>query len=101
MADRVLDPEVPEVSTAAGATADSLAEAMMNGEVPTPELMEFQQWVTWRSGDGMRPFAARGDSVATTWSQESKLWVATMKRLFGDDWKDQLQAARVAAKSVP
>ena len=95
--DRVLAEGVREVSL----TNDSLAKCIGDGSVAMPELTDFNKWQAWRRDAGKRPKTLLGDSRATTTGEESTLWRATMQRLYGADWRADLQRkveeAQVAA----
>ncbi|CAE7375118.1 pol, partial [Symbiodinium sp. CCMP2456] len=74
----------------------TLEEAIGSGEVPEPELMRFQGWLAWRGGDGQRPARRKGDRVGTNGKFEADLWRATMERIYGEDWKTQMDAKELA-----
>ena len=86
-----------EVSRRPELTLEAAIEA---GDVPVPELMRFQGWLAWRGGDGQRPARRKGDLgrdlVGTNGKFEANLWRATMERIYGDDWKAQLDAKELA-----
>ena len=70
--------------------------AIEAGEVPVPELMRFQGWLMWRGRDGQRPSRKKGDPASTSCKFEADLWRATMEKIYGDDWKAQLDAKELA-----
>ena len=76
---------VTEVSGIPG----TLLDAIEGKNVPKPELMGYNAWISWRSGVGKRPSKAK-DGVSTSSAKESELWKAVMKRYYGDDWRDEL-----------
>ena len=87
------DSTMYEVSQKPGLT---LEEAIAAGDIPVPELIRFQGWLVWRGGDGQRPARRKGDRAGTNGKFEADLWRATMERIYGDDWKTQLDAKEVA-----
>ena len=74
----------------------SLSECVTAGAVPTPGLMDFNQWQVWRKGPGRRPRTSQGDPVTTTPRQEADLWRSTMQSLHGQDWRALLEEAQLA-----
>ena len=89
----MLEQGVREVS---GSEA-SLAECIADGSVPKPDLGDWNTWLVWRKGAGRRPKVSLGDRSSTSSRQESDLWKATMQRLYGADWRTQLEEAQLAA----
>ena len=75
----------------------SLAECIADGSVPKPDLGDWNTWLVWRKGAGRRPKVSLGDRLSTSSRQESDLWKATMQRLYGADWRTQLEEAQLAA----
>ena len=84
---RVLEEGTREVS----GTNASLAACIADGSVPKPKLLDWQDWLKWRKGPGMRPRRDRGDPDTTALKQESVLWRSTMQRLYGEDWRALLE----------
>ena len=83
---------VTEVSLLAGKT---LEQAIADGTVDRPELLEFNDFQVWRRTSGRRP-TQRVDGVKRTTAQEAELWRKTMESLYGLDWAQQLADKRVA-----
>ena len=75
----------------------SLEDAMDQGIVEAPGLLEFNQWQVWRRDFGRRPTLAK-DGATTTTRLEAELWRSTMAMLHGDGWKADLASARGTAK---
>ena len=75
----------------------SLAECIANGSVPKPELGDWNTWVFWRRGAGRRPEVSLGDPLSTSARQEADLRRSTMQKLYGADWRTQLEEAQLAA----
>ena len=75
----------------------SLAEIISVGEVPKPDVMDFNTWQVWRRDIGLRPQTTRKDPATTTPKQEAELWRATMQTLYGADWRIRLEEAQLAA----
>ena len=89
---RVLEEGTREVS----GTNASLAACITDGSVPKPKLLDWQDWLKWRKGPGMRPRRDRGDPDTTALKQESVLWRSTMQRLYGEDWRALLEEQQAA-----
>ena len=47
-------------------------DAVNDMTVPVPELMPFNEWISWRSKDGMRPTKKHGCVRATTSLEEAE-----------------------------
>ena len=77
-------------------TNASLAACIADGSVPTPKLIDWQDWLKWRKGPGMRPRQDRGGPDSTALKQESVLWRPTMQRLYGEDWRALLEEQQAA-----
>ena len=82
-----------EVSMKPDVTLEAAIEA---GEIPVPELMRFQGWLARRRRDGQRPARKNSDAAGTNVKFEADLWRATMERIYGDDWKTQVDAKELA-----
>ena len=91
---RVLEEGVREVS----GTEASLVACIADGTISQPGLTDWQDWLKWRKGPGMRPRQDRGDPDSTALKQESVLWRSTMQRLYGADWRGLLEEQQAAAE---
>ena len=69
----------------------TLLDAIRDGDVPSPGLMRWNAWQTWRRGEGRRPVVSR-DGVTTSNAEESALWKSVMCELYGTEWSIQLAA---------
>ena len=67
----------------------TLAEAIELEEVPRPQLMGWNAWMSWRKHIGKRPTVA-ADGGTTHNRLESQLWRATMENLYGEEWLEDL-----------
>ena len=67
----------------------TLAEAIELEEVPRPQLMGWNAWMSWRKHIGKRPTVA-ADGGTTHNRLESQLWRATMESLYGEEWLEDL-----------
>ena len=74
----------------------TLLEAIRDEEVPSPDLMSWNDWQAWRSTTGRMPRAAT-DGYSVTRAQESALWKAVMLDLYGEDWSIRLVSAEADA----
>ena len=63
----------------------TLLNAIRDGDIERPRLMQWNDWQIWRRDVGRRPTAAR-DGRSTTTTVESALWKSIMCELYGDDW---------------
>ena len=63
----------------------TLLEAIRAADVPTPQLMRWNDWQVWRRDFGRRPTAGT-DGHFLTQAQESALWKSVMLDLYGADW---------------
>ena len=52
-------------------------EALEQGILPVPSLMEYQEFQKWRRDEGRRPTAA-SDGTGTSQKQESDMWREAM-----------------------
>ena len=73
----------------------SLSEAIAQGVVPKPPLVEFNAWQKWRRDHGKRPRTA-ADGGTTSSRMEADLWRQTMANLYGPEWLQDLAAAGAA-----
>ncbi len=73
-------------------------EAVEQGVVPTPALMEWNDWQRWRRTDGMRPTYA-DDGATLDNRAEVTLWRRTMEHLHGADWLEDLSAGPAAQRA--
>ena len=79
-----------------------LNEAIEQGVVPKPVLMNHNEWKSWRSQAGLRPTVSRGmrgSKIFTTAKEEVILWKHAMQANFGMNWKEDLQ--KLKADKVP
>ena len=72
----------------------TLQKAIEDNEIPTPDLLGYQAWISWRAGAGMRP-TQRKSGHGTTSAQEAELWRATMARIYGENWRTLLEDAEL------
>ena len=63
----------------------SLVQAIRDGDVERPALIDWNGFQVWRSQNGRRPLVAT-DGYTTTTTQESALWKAVMADLYGENW---------------
>ena len=73
-------------------SSERLQVFLDRGEIPKPDLMQFNRWLQWRTNVGRRPLIKR-DGECTTMRQESDLWQATMAYLYGGTWMSDLTMA--------
>jgi len=67
----------------------TLNDAIANGDVPRPSLMDWNAWQSWRAAEGRRPKMRRdGYSISNT--DEANLWALVMFTLYGNEWQQQL-----------
>ena len=62
-----------------------LLRCIRDGEIATPLLVSYPQWLKWRAGPGQRPTKAR-DGYFIPKALEATLWRSVMQELFGSDW---------------
>ena len=67
--ERVLQ-DVREIS----GTDDGFLTAVAAGVLAMPRLMSYNEWSSWRSGEGRRPKRVLGDPRTTTQVEEAALW---------------------------
>ncbi|CAE7940524.1 pol [Symbiodinium necroappetens] len=60
------------------------------------ELMRFQGWLAWRGKEGSRPARRKGDTAGTSGKFEAELWWSTMEKIYGEDWRAELDAKELA-----
>ena len=63
----------------------TLIQAIRDGDVERPTLMDWNTFQVWRSRNGRRPIVAT-DGFTTTTTQESALWKSVMADLYGENW---------------
>ena len=69
----------------------TLLEEIEAGSIPTPGLLDWVSWQLWRSDAGREPPRPRSEPHGFRLHRESKLWRATMSRLYGLDWRQILR----------
>ena len=67
----------------------SLINAIREGDVPNPQLLDWNNWQVWRRDIGLRPVVAR-DGFVTSTTTELALWKSVMNDIYGEDWSLQL-----------
>ena len=67
----------------------SLLEAIAEGLVPSPPVMQFGAWVRWRAFEGRRLRTA--EAIA---SSEAALWRDTMEAVHGENWRAAMRTRR-------
>ncbi len=72
----------------------TLAEAIASGAVLEPPLVNYQSWISWRAGEGLRP-TMKKSGHSTTSRQEAELWKTTMEARYGTDWRSLLEDAEL------
>ena len=77
----------------------NLSQAIQDGDIPQPELMNWNTWQIWRSEVGQRPTAA-ADGEATNTTFEVALWKSIMGELYGDNWSVTLAASGAPTPGV-
>ena len=70
----------------------TLLQHLQNGTIAWPPLMEWRQWLSWRSREGMRP-TARPDGYWTTGGYETHLYASIMSFKYGRDWRTNLRSS--------
>ena len=78
--ERILE-DVREVS----GTEEGFLGLVASDVLPMPELMSFNEWSSWRSGDGRRPRRVHWDPRTTTQGEEATLWRRAMETFYGED----------------
>ena len=58
--------------------------------------MRFQGWLASRGKEGSRPARRKGDTAGTTGKFEAELWRSTMEKIYGEDWRAELDARELA-----
>ena len=73
-------------------------DALEEGKIPTPRVMTWNEWQNWRKDKGGMPEGReRGREVQR---MESALHKATMQRIYGDRWRDELSAVQERRKKA-
>ena len=67
----------------------TLIDAINDGTVPKPPLMDWNAWQSWRSNEGRRPKMKR-DHYTMSNSDEVNLWASIMSTLYGNEWQQRL-----------
>ena len=86
------DGSVAEVANYEGSFEDAVNDTI----VPVPGLMSFNDWISWRAKDGMRPTKKHGSARASTSIEESGLWRRAMVHFHGEDWREQYDLQSIA-----
>ena len=76
---------------------DSFWEGVSRGMIEQPELMDWNQWQSWRSSEGGLPRGARDRDAQ---KRESSLWQAAMVEYYGMDYKTQLKKKKEDEKKL-
>ena len=76
---------------------DTLIQSIDGGHIVAPRLMDYNDWVKWRSGDGRRPGLRKDGHPATTAKYEVDLRKEVYEHIYGEDWRDQLEIAQAEA----
>ena len=63
--------------------------------VPVPELMPFNEWISWRKKDGLRPTNKHGCARATTSLEEAEFWRRAMQYFHGEDWRMVMETNQI------
>ncbi len=74
-------------------------EAVEQSLVPTPTLMDWNDWQRWRRTVGMRPTYA-DDGAMLDNRAEVSLWRQAMEHLYGADWLEELTAGPAAQRAA-
>ena len=77
----------------------TLKQAIEDGDVEPPPLLEWNKWQKWRRDVGKRP-SLRVDGGTTSNTEEAALWKRTMEDRYGSDWATQLMT-QVAETEAP
>ena len=75
-----------------------LHSLIMAGFLPSPGLVTYSEWGSWRAGPGCRPRRPEGNTALEEIFEhrEEELHCQLMKDLFGDRWEVQLRQQRLA-----
>ncbi|CAE7222588.1 pol [Symbiodinium necroappetens] len=65
-------------------------------EVSRKPGLSLEGWLAWRGKEGSRPAQRKGDTAGTTGKFEAELWRSTMERIYGEDWRAELDAKELA-----
>jgi hypothetical protein len=73
------------------ANGHTLAEGILAGEVPKPDLLSWPVWQKWRRSNSrpLRPGSSH-PSYNPFQRREAELWRVTMQKLHGDRWQEAL-----------
>ena len=74
---------IGEVASYEGTFEDAVSDMT----IPVPELMPFNEWISWRKKEGLRPTKKHGCARATTSLEEADLWRRAMQHFHGEDWR--------------
>ena len=76
----------------------TLREAIEQNVVPTPGLVDWNDWQRWRRDVGMRP-TYPDDGVMLDNRVEATLWRETMEHLYGAQWLEDLSTGPAALRA--
>ena len=76
------DMSIGEVANYEGTFEDAVGDMA----IPVPELMPFNEWISWRKKEGLRPTKRLGCVRATTSQEEAELWRRAMQYFHGEDY---------------
>ena len=79
-------------------TGKTLKQAIEDGDVEPPPLLEWNKWQKWRRDVGKRP-SQRVDGSTTSNTEEAALWKQTMEDRYGSDWATQLMTQVVETEA--
>jgi hypothetical protein len=73
------------------ANGNTLAEGILAGDVPEPDLLSWVGWQKWRRSNSrpLRPGSSH-PSYRLFQRREAELWRVTMQKLHGDRWQEAL-----------
>ena len=71
--------------------------AVKDGTVPTPELLDWNEWQHWRAAAGKLPKGTRGPAEGR---REAALWREAMLRYHGSGWEAALRPLRKHKNAV-
>ena len=77
------DMSIGEVANYEGTFEDAVSDMT----IPVPELMPFNEWISWRKKEGLRPTKKHGCARATTSLEEAELWRRAMQHFHREDWR--------------
>ena len=99
-------PVLPGMLAEVAGEERSLQACIDDGPIEKPRLLQWNGWQAWRKREGRRPVytwerTPEGIAAQKAFVQrEVRLWKELMKHLYGDDWRDQLDA-RVGDEDPP